>query len=368
MTDLPTLYKKTSTGAIQTWKIEVDGSTLVTTYGQQGGKLQVARDTISVGKNIGKSNETTSEEQAELEAAAQWEKKKKKGYNESADQASFGLVDESVITGGINPMLAHSYAKQGHKITWPAFVQPKLDGHRCIAMHVGDTWTLWSRTRKPITGVPHIIAALNASDTANNLVLDGELYNHDYRDKFEELTSFIRQPVAKDGHEVVQYWVYDTAFNGTFLQRQQFVSEAANEVGEPLVFVPTELINSEDEMREKFSDYLADGFEGLMVRNASSPYEGKRSYSLQKVKEFDDSEFKIVDVEEGRGKLAGRGIFVCEAQNGERFSVKMKGKLADLDLAKLRQDVGKILTVQYQGLTAYGMPRFPVGIRLRQDV
>lgn len=69
--------------------------------------------------------------------------------------------------------------------------------------------TLWSRTKKPITGVPHTQKALERAYQERNFVLDGEIYRHDYRDRFEELTSSIRQETPKPGHKIVEYHVYD---------------------------------------------------------------------------------------------------------------------------------------------------------------
>ena len=381
MNPLPTLYKKTSTGATQQWWIYVEGSTLVTTYGQLGGKMQTTRDTISVGKNIGKANETTPEQQAELEAQAQWEKKLKgKGYVQTLDAAVAGAVDEDFVAGGISPMLAQSYSKHAHKIVFPAYTQPKLDGHRCIATIKDGVATLWTRTRKPITGVPHINRALEAL-SLGDITLDGELYNHDYRDRFEELTSFIKRPEPKIGHEAVQYHIYDVVRDHPFFDRSLFLRNLDDTIelksfgqsktyGQPVVVVDTQLVQDEDEAMEAFALFTDRGYEGSMLRNAASLYVNKRSYDLQKVKEFQDAEFKITDVTEGRGKMAGKAIFVCETDDGKPFRVKMKGTLDSLrqyvDDPSLA--IGKYLTVQYQNLTADSIPRFPIGLRLREDI
>lgn len=369
-TTLPTLYKKTSTGAQQEWTISVEGSTIVKRFGQTGGKIQEARDTIINGKNRGRANETTPEQQALLEAQSQWEKKLKgKGYVQSAEAARTGEVDD-LVQGGIDPMLAHSFAKQGHKITYPAYTQPKLDGHRCIAMKVNGVWTLWTRTRKPITGVPHIIAALEASYLSDDVILDGELYNHAYRDKFEELTSFIKRPDPKPGHEDVQYHIYDIVSDDPFSTRYRDLAALPFSKGGSVVKVFTMPVLDEDEAMTYFDIFTEKGYEGSMLRNADSLYENKRSYGLQKVKLQEDSEFPIIRVESGRGRMEGRAIFVCALPNGGEFRCKMKGAL---DLLNQYVDdpslaVGRELVVQYQNLTADGVPRFPVGLRFRDDV
>ena len=132
----PTLFKKTSTGADQCWSIEAVGNTIISRWGQVGGAQQSTTDTISEGKNGGRANATTPEEQAMLEAQAQWQRKLKRGYVQDLASAQAGKVD-AVIEGGIFPMLSHKFRDHGSKILYPAYAQPKLDGHRCIAMASG---------------------------------------------------------------------------------------------------------------------------------------------------------------------------------------------------------------------------------------
>jgi ATP-dependent DNA ligase len=365
---LPKLFKVSSVGAQQEWEIFTEGNAIVTRWGQVNGKLQKTRDVVKEGKNQGKSNGTTPEQQAEAEATSQWEKKLKKGYVMTLDAANAGEV-HAVITGGVEPMLAKRFDEQGDKITYPAFAQPKFDGHRCIAMvdNVG-TCTLWSRTRKPITGLPHINKAIEDLHL-KDIVLDGELYNHDYKHKFEELTSFIRNPTPKEGHEVVEYHVYDIAGKGSFRWRNGQLNLIVRY--KPLVCVETKEVNDEDELIEFFEQSLTKGYEGAMVRNAAGLYVNKRSVDLQKIKEFQDAEFEIVGVEEGRGKLAGKAIFVCKTKDGTQFEVKLKGSQDALTKYWVCPSlaIGRMLIVQYQGLTNKNkVPRFPVGLRFREEV
>ncbi len=370
MIKLQTLFKKTSTGADQFWEISVDDNVIITRWGQVNGKVQETRDVISVGKNVGKKNETTPAQQALAEANSQWEKKLKKGYVKDLNDAREGKRD-SIITGGIDVMLAHRFDEQGHKIKYPCFVQPKLDGHRCIAVvEPGGEVTLWSRTRKPITSMVHIAKAVADLGLPPGTVLDGELYHHDYRDKFEELTSFIRDSSVKPGAEVVEYHIYDIAQNDAPFQQRSLRLDLIFPHGSsgPLMRVDTSLVENEDELMIEFSEYVDDGYEGAIARNADGVYVNKRSYDLLKIKEFQDAEFLVTGVEEGRGKLAGHGIFVCKADGGE-FRAKMVG-----DTSALKQywenpklAVGRYLTVKYFGMTKYGVPRFPVALRFRDD-
>ena len=373
MTALPTLYKKTSTGATQFWSVLVDGDTIVTEYGQVGGAVQTSKDVIVAGKNVGKKNETSPAQQALAEAQSQWDKKLKKGYAQNRAAAEAGETD-AVITGGIFPMLAHRFDQHGDKLKYPCYVQPKLDGHRCLAVVEGGRVTLWSRTRKPILSVPHIVAELEAMGVEDGTVLDGELYNHEYRDRFEDLTSVIRASSPKENCTIVQYHVYDVAYSSlTQAARTRWIGENLNlrrgRDATHIVPVVTDTVSDEDDLMLAFNRFLSLGYEGAIARNAEGAYVNKRSHDLLKIKEFLDSEFACVGVEEGRGKLAGHAIFVCRADGGGEFRAKMTGPLDDLRRYWVDPGlaVGKQVTVKYQGLSKYGIPRFPVALRIRND-
>lgn len=371
----PTLYKKSSKGKLLQWTVWTEDNVIVSEWGEVGGKLQMTRDEIKEGKNIGRSNETNPAQQAAAEAKSLWEKKLKKDYVKTAEDAEAGKSSE-LVAGGILPILAHRYDKYGDKIEFPAYAQPKLDGHRCIATVVNGKCTLWSRTRKPITSMPHIIKAIEETAARmflKNIVLDGELYNHNYREEFEKITSLIRPQEPKPDHEKVEYHIYDTFTEDGYMKRLAYLNAFFLEVpkSSPLVAVETLPVEDEDELMLAFEQWLDKGYEGAIVRNMDGLYVNKRSYDLQKIKTFDDAEFEVIDVVEGRGKLAGHGIFICKTDKGGEFEAKMKGALADLK--QYWEDkslaVGRMMTVQFQGYTKKSkVPRFPVALRFREDV
>lgn len=364
----PQLYELATTGNIKCWQIKVIESEayseIVTTFGVLGGKLQESRDKVLSGKNIGKANETTPYEQAVLEARSKFEGKKKKGYVENLEGARKGEVD-SVIAGGIEPMLAHSYSKSYEKINFPAYAQPKLDGIRCIAIKRGEDVTLWTRTRKLISSCEHIIKQIREDFKGKDVVLDGELYNHKLKSNFEKIVKAVKREEATADSLEIEYHIYDIVEEDVFEVRKDLIGE----VNHPLVKVSTESVVDQGEMVEKFTTYLELGYEGLMIRNRDGLYENKRSYNLQKVKEFEDAEFEIVGVKEGRGKLQGKvGTFTCKTKDGNIFDVKMMGSLDEYSsyLSDSRLWEGRELTVKFQGLTEKSsVPRFPVGVRIR---
>lgn len=372
----PKLYKKSSSGKIQFWQIQVSDTNteeceISTIFGQLDGKKQNTSDIISSGKNLGKANETTALEQALLEAESKWTKQiERKGYVSNKEDLDRDLRP------GAEPMLAQRYDKYSEKIEFPCAIQPKLDGHRCIAVYENGKASLFSRQRKPITGLPHIEDAIvfMMRGASGRIILDGELYNHDFKDNFEHLTSHIRNESPKDGYTDVQYHMYDLVnLEHDFLKRHRALhliySGTDEQTSKYLKLVTTERVDESD-VTKVFRLYRSQGYEGAMLRNYKSLYVGKRSYDLQKVKEFDDSEFRITGVEEGRGKMKGHAIFVCETSGGKEFKAKMRGSLELLAEIFENQSVyiGKSLTVMYQGLTKDGIPRFPVGVRVREDL
>jgi len=114
---LPTLYKKNKNGSFQMWSVSVDGDTITVTQGQYQGKLQTYT-TICKGKNIGKSNETTPEQQALLEAKAKHTKQQDKGYQTE-------MIDTPSV---LLPMKVKVFQDNIKNVKFPCYCSPKLDG------------------------------------------------------------------------------------------------------------------------------------------------------------------------------------------------------------------------------------------------
>lgn len=373
----PTLYKKNNNGKIQQWDIRVSAETfeesnalfaeIHTDFGVVGGAIQTTCDRISEGKNLGKVNETSPLTQALAEAQAKWQKQKDKGYVESKSDAKAG-IDEVL---GFKPMLAQSFDKHAKKIKFPCIVQPKLDGIRCLATLTPDGVLLTSRTGKVITSVPHIESQLAKAFPNQILQLDGELYLHEHKADFEKIVSAVRKLEPTPESASIEYHIYDVVSDQGYVERYAPVHHLLSGFGQSLNIKPVKrsLVHNEDAARKHFHQYLEQGYEGAMLRNLDGGYEHKRSYNLQKLKVFEDDEFKIVGVSEGRGKLMGHAAsFICENSDGTQFEAKLEGSLDRLkeyfENPSLWQN--KKLTVRYQGLTAKNkVPRFPVGVSIR---
>ncbi len=374
MRTFSTLYGLDSKGRTKVWNIgverdtEPDGfdrlpATIVTEYGLQGGTMQTAHDTVTEGKNLGKSNETTPFEQACAEAESKWNKQLDKGYvtdarlvGQAADKAS--------------PMLAHRYDKRKHNIVWPAIVQPKLDGIRMLA-HVGaDGVRFFTRLGKPISTVDHLAPALKAAFPAGTIV-DGELFNPEM--DLQEIVS--GKAKASDTSARLQYWIYDLVDDRPAADRQQSISQALGIPGlkhppitDCLVRVPTVTVPDEAALMAVFGEHLEAGFEGTIVRNLGGLYKrGKRSADLQKVKPLESEEFKIVGVHEGRGKDKGCPTWECVTAEGKEFGARMKGKTAARRKMYLEawKYLGAMLTVEFANYTPEGKPFHPRGVAIR---
>jgi DNA ligase-1 len=363
---LPTLYSRTNTGAIQTWTIEIEGEIYRTIHGQLDGKLQTTEWTVCDVTNFGRSNQRNPAEQALFEAQAAWQKRKDTGYHED--------INSIDIQQYVEPMLAKKWEDRKDKVKFPLYCQPKLDGLRAVISRKGA----YSRNGKKWVTIPFILEGLeNVFNMYPDLVLDGELYNHNLKDDFNKITSLVKKqkPSAKDLNEcknMVQFWWYDIADDtNTFSERNNLINHIHTvfNLGEyGIKVVPTYLAENNSQLDSLYEQFLDNGYEGQMVRE-NTKYEFKRSASLLKRKEFQDDEFVIMDILEGNGNrsgLAGAMVFVNKL--GHQFNSNIKGDrdyLQELWVNKGNY-IGKKATVRYFNLTPDKLiPRFPFvyGIR-----
>lgn len=361
---LATLYKQNK-DKVQVWTMEVLDDKYRSSEGFVDGVITTSEWTVAKPKNVGRTNETSGPQQALLEANAKITKKMSKSWFENVED----IEEERKF----QPMLAHKYTEHAKKVKFPCLEQPKLDGMRCYI----DKNGMWSRENKPILSAPHIFESLKlAFDKNPNLILDGELYNHEYHDNFDAIISLVRKtrPSEEDLEEskrMVEYHIYDALSSrdskSDFKHRISVLAKVS--MFKHLKLVDTTECFTQEELDDRYSKHLQNGYEGQMVRN-NQPYEEKRSYNLQKRKEFVDSEFKIVDVLEGDGNRSGMlGRFVLDNEKGELFESSARGtyeKFREI-LTNKSNYIGKSATVRYQNLTPRGVPRFPVVVDIARE-
>lgn len=356
---LPTLYARAASGAINEWTISTEGPDVFTTHGQVGGAMQIACYR-AVAKNIGRANATTAEEQAIAEARAKWDKQRKRKY--------FLTIAETAALN-VKPMLAAKFNDHAAKVSYPVIVQPKLDGVRCLAYREGGRVVLHSRGGETYD-VEHIRAALE-SRLAEDVVLDGEIYVHGM--PLQQIVSLVKRPQA--GSAALEYHVYDV----TSLSDQSAIQSDREDVravwflrhgGGPLRRVDSILASCEAEVREFHNSYVRAGYEGAIIRTMGGVYRfGYRSRDLLKLKAFDDHEYEIVGVRTGKGAAAEMPVFTCRTATCAEFECMPRGTAEirrDL-LARASSLIGKRLTVRHFGVTLDGVPRFPVGIAVREE-
>lgn len=360
-----TVYKKTSTGKIQQWRAWVEttatGFLLKVESGQTDGKLtETAGQVIDEGKQ-----KRTAQEQAIFEANSKLKKKR--------DEAYFDTIEAAQNEVKLLPMLAHSFTKRKHNINYPAIVQRKFDGVRCLARLNSDgTVTLLSRRGKEYPHLNHIKADVAANNSNTNLVLDGELYSDTLT--FQELVGLVKRVTLKPGNDEqmleVSLRVYDCVElnnEADFTDRYQTITNLT-EGAEYLSLVENVGVSTESEIHAAQARFVEEGYEGAMVRNVTGAYAiGKRSANLQKVKTFLDGEYPIVGFTQGTGGETGCVIWICETPDGKQFRVRPRGTQEERKVLFQNGEeyIGKMLTVRYQELTDDGVPRFPVGIAIR---
>jgi DNA ligase-1 len=361
---LETIYKKTKTGATQEWTIEVSDNRYRTHSGQCGGAITTNAWTVVYGKNVGKANGTTDEQQAMAEAVAKRTKKLESGYFEDVNN-----INEQQY---FEPMLAAKWEDYKDKIQYPIYSQAKLDGIRCILTKNG----MFSRNGKPIISAPHIIDSVKPLfETNPDLIFDGELYADKFANDFNTIVSLVKKTKPTDADlaeskKQIEYHIYDLpSSNKNFLHRAYdlgILFETRLEMSKYCRLVDTRKAENEEMVMEQYGLLVDAGYEGQILR-VDAKYENKRSKSLLKHKSFIDEEFQILDIVEGEGNRSGTaGYMVFNTREGKRFKSNVKGtwdETAEM-LKNKNQLIGKQATIKYFNLTPDGIPRFPYVINI----
>jgi len=264
------------------------------------------------------------------------------------------------------PMLAHVYTDQ-NQIDWgqPVYMQPKLDGVRCIFTKDGA----FSRTGKRFMNVKHIEEELQELFKQKpNLILDGELYNHRLKDDFEKIISLVRKqkPTDEDRSEarrLTQYHVYDYVDGSSFDYKKRQDNLTCSDIYCPSIhYTETIRVATPAMIKVLHQKFLDKGYEGSIIR-LNGEYEQKRSKNLLKVKDFSDSEAEITGFVEGKGKRLGTiGKFIAVDSQGMQFGMPVMDKFKYLqdNFKEMQTWIGKIATFTYFEKTKRGSYRHPL--------
>ncbi len=392
------------------WKIKakIDSNqnkvTLIIESGELGSRMNSQEKILRNIKLSSKKGMSTLEKYAEEQAKKLFNNKKKEGYieyktdikeekykiNEENEMDNFKMKEEPKDNNKIEenigdikdkkktkkisirtyyPMLAHQYNHKKKDIKFPCYVQPKLDGVRCLVVNN----KLYSRNGIRFPALPHIEDELKKNNY-DNLILDGELYTDNIN--FEKIVGLVKKEKKTKEEEKNSLQIYLNVFD--YIDNYLPFSQRLNNLNtffeknkniKYIKQVKTEICAKEENVNEFLEKYTKEGFEGVIIRNKKGKYEENvRSVNLQKLKKFIDEEFEIIDYTTPNiGKEEGCVIWICKTKEGKKFNVRPEGNYQERK--KLYREgkkyIGKMLTVRYQELTNGHVPRFPVGVAIR---
>ena len=377
------LYSYSTKGKVKLWKAGTDLKLnadkhieIIIEWGYQDGAMQTKSKFVKSGKNKGKSNETTIQEQALLAIEQLYTAQMDKSY-------VFDLAQYEIPK---NAMLAHKFKDRMHTLplddegnfTAPVYIQPKLNGIRCESRKTSDTaLDFLSRTNKLFTSFPHLEKdCLDVLEVGKSL--DSELFNP--KILFEHIASMvngesdreIRDETGNVLHTLSEIKLYTYDLMGyddlTFIERLAVLKELSKKFSSNIILVDTFLVKTLSELKAKHEEFKRKGYEGTMVRVGDSLYEySKRSNGLLKYKDMEQAEFRIDDIYPAEND-PDKVMFKLWSEEGQNhFDCALKGdKIENLKYLKDKElYLEQYLTVDYQALSKYNMPLFPVGIMVR---
>lgn len=396
MTNNQTLYSLSKNNKWKIWKASTNyivqpskGIEIIIQWGYEDGKQQTKSVWVVSGKNLGKSNETTIQQQTDLKLQQLYQKQFDDDY----------FTDKSLYVKTPKAQLAHKYKDKKHLIEWGLKQNPnkyvwastKLNGIRCnVHIDKKSIVKFTSREYKEFKYLTHLVPHLDYYVNDNKCMLDGELYHPDI--PFEILSSLINSDdyvsiIDPDTNiewktSDVQYHIYDYVdyenidddyFDRFIDFKDQLLAFNKN----PLIKIVSNVaVESEEEMKELALKWISEGYEGLMIRYGSVPYEfGERSSYLLKYKVMEQEEFKIKKIYLAENDPTKVQIVCYNHHNSnEDYNTFDLGSIKgnkEQNIIKyynnkhLLEDKA-FITVDYQVLSKYLVPLFPVGIDIRE--
>ena len=304
---------------------------ICTDYGQVNGKITKTEPTIiDIGKNLTRSNETTILTQGIIYMRNLYLKKIKTGYV---------IKLTEIDNDNIFPMALNVYEKHKKHIKYPCYIQPKLDGVRVITKYDSNGIKLMSRRLNEYLGFEFVKDELKPIlEKYPNLILDGELYNHDLT--LQQISGIVRnEDMDYENKKNLQFHIFDCIDinnNYTFEERLNILNSIfTKEKFNYLKFVDTTLVNNEEESDELYNLYIDKKYEGIVYKNKDAKYESSsykeiRSMQFLKRKKQYDSEYPIIGFEEGlHGKDKGAIIFIMKTSDNKEFKAVPNMPLKD---------------------------------------
>ena len=363
-------------------------------------------------KNVGKSNKRNVFEQALVDARTLYLKKIENGLEIEKDfKKKKTPKKETVQNTKYFPMLVRKYDDEKKHLEYPLYVQPKLDGSRCITFlnknpkkkPTIDNVIMYSRQKKDFSGFDEmkkelLPALIDMWDFDNNesVYIDGELYKHGL--SLQTISGAVRNPNRDEMEEYkgIQYWIFDAFYphylDWEFKDRLNIVDDIFDSLGHPIniIKVPTHIAKSEAEQEKLYKQYLKKKYEGVILKNASNLYlthPAKNSmlirskYVLKRKMTYAD-EFEVVDFDEGKkGKDKGAIIWILKTHDTdkqfnatpknttyeERYKL-YKEAITDNKKGFTNKFKGRMMTIEYEDLSKDEIPLRAKSIGFREHI
>lgn len=363
-----------------------------------GGKITRHIPSYAVCKNINKINERNVFEQALVSARSKYLKKIESGFD----------VDINVTKNNNNlkyfPMLVHKYEEKKENVKYPVFVQPKLDGTRCIAFlnkpiskkiqecNIDDI-IMYTRQQKDYIGFTNIkklllnpLIELWNIQKEESVYLDGELYKHG--ENLQTISGAVRNHSREDikKYQGIQYWIFDLFYPSelykTFTDRLNILNKLFTYIPKNNIIIKTPIHNiiNEVDLDLIYKKYIHDKYEGIIIRNMDSLYlthptkesaKIRSNYVLKRKKRY-SGEYELINYKQGvRGRDVGAVIWVLKTTDSvghdyefnatpknmtydERYNIFKKLNSSDQLFNKKYK--GRMMTIEYEDLSKKNVP------------
>lgn len=364
------LYKIDSTGKTRVWHIQVsetpEGFGQIDMYsGTKGFRMAHNQLILKEGKNIGKKNETTPLVQATLEAESRVRKQIRLTYRYTEEEAADAKLASR------RPMNAHKFQERGHDLPDEVVVLPKLNGVRMLNVGTSSGIVQISKGNTELN-IQHIKEAI-ATVIRPGEEIDGEIFLRGLSLNLISGAIKKHKPITTS----LEFHIFDVPSIGDmdatypFIYRYEALIERMKELGDavsPLLkIVPYDLVRK-DSFKPYFDKYVADGYEGVMLRDPLGEYlYGERSVTLQKYKEADTAEYEIVRVWFDKTGLI---MFTCCLPTDRNVTFDVTPLGSDEERREMAEAgeayyIGKALTVKFYSILDSGIPEFGKGEAVR---
>jgi hypothetical protein len=367
MLTLQTLYQRNAKGDVEQWAVSVDGPEVIFYHGKLGGK-QIKHSYTAEAVNVGKANARDPKQQAEFEAKAAWQKKiDREGYQTSVEAAKIAEV--------LIPMKAQKFKPK--LVSFPIYVQPKLNGLRCFARCLPDGTVTLRSYGGVLWSIPHIEVALGLKMNPGE-IFDGEVYKHGV--PLQTLNSWVKN-TERPERLALEFHMYDyprgDIGNGTFHDRFVGLDRRLGTPDKCLYLVETKLMDSQADVDTYEKQVVGAGYEGLILRVIDGLYEfNARPKTVLKLKQFKDAQFEVIDMKSRVHKLNDVECTICDICvcrndiNDQTFEVVPKGTVGQkMEYWTNRESyIGQRMTVRYFERSESGIPQGnPVGLHFRLE-